>query len=53
MAPAAGSRKQGWYQQNLSARKLAVVVLGNSQWPDIRLCLKPIAATLNSTTPGC
>jgi hypothetical protein len=41
------------YQQNLVARKLAVVVLGNSQWPDVRLCLERIAATVNSATPGC
>ena len=41
------------YQQNLAARKLAVVVLGNSQWPDVRLCLARIAETVNSATPGC
>jgi hypothetical protein len=41
------------YQQNLAARKLSVVVLGNSQWPDVRQCLAHIAATVNSATPGC
>jgi hypothetical protein len=40
------------YQQNLSSRKIALVVLGNSQWPMVRLCLDRIAAAVNAATPG-
>lgn len=40
------------YQQNLTGRALAVVVLGNSQWPDVRLCLDRIAAAVNGATRG-
>jgi hypothetical protein len=40
------------YQQNLSGRKIALVILGNQQWPDVRLCLDRIAAAVNGSTPG-
>ena len=40
------------YQQNLSARRIAVLVLGNQQWPDVSLHLERIAAAVNSATPG-
>ena len=40
------------YQQNLSGRKIAIVVLGNQQWPDVRLHLERIVAAVNSATPG-
>jgi hypothetical protein len=40
------------YQQNLSGRKIALVVLGNSQWPVVRLHLDRIAAAVNAATPG-
>jgi hypothetical protein len=40
------------YQQNLSGRKLALVVLGNQQWPAVRLHLDRIAAVVNAATPG-
>jgi hypothetical protein len=40
------------YQQNLSGRKIALVVLGNSQWPLVRLHLDRIAAAVNPATPG-
>ena len=40
------------YQQNLSGRKIALVVLGNSQWPVVRLYLDRIAAAVNAATPG-
>jgi hypothetical protein len=40
------------YQQNLSQRKIALVVLGNSQWPQVRLCLTEIAAAVNASLPG-
>jgi hypothetical protein len=40
------------YQQNLSDRKIALVVLGNQQWPAVRLYLDRIAAAVNAATPG-
>jgi hypothetical protein len=40
------------YQQNLTSRTIALVVLGNSQWPLVRLHLDKIAAALNACTPG-
>ena len=40
------------YQQNLSGRRIAVLVLGNQQWPDVRLHLDRIVAAVNSATPG-
>lgn len=40
------------YQQNLSGRKIALVILGNQQWPLVKLHLDKIAAAVNAATPG-
>ena len=40
------------YQQNLSGRKIALVVLGNSPWRLVRLHLDEIATVVNAATPG-
>lgn len=40
------------YQQNLSARKIALVVLGNSPWPLVRAHIPEIAAAVNMAAPG-
>jgi len=40
------------YQQNLTARKIALVVLGNSQWPMVRLVAGIIVAAVNAAEPG-
>lgn len=40
------------YQQNLSGRTIALVVLGNQQWPDVRLHLERIKTAVNAATPG-
>jgi hypothetical protein len=40
------------YQQNLTSRKIALVVLGNQQWPAVRRHLDRIAAAVNAATPG-
>ena len=40
------------YQENLSGRKIALVVLGNQQWPLVKLDLDRIAAAVNACTPG-
>ena len=40
------------YQQNLTGRRIAIVVLGNSTWRIVRLHLDRIAAVLAEATPG-
>jgi glutamate racemase len=40
------------YQQNLSERKIALVVLGSTQWPLVRLHLEKIAEAVNDCAPG-
>jgi hypothetical protein len=40
------------YQQNLSIRTIALVVLGNSPWPLVRLHIPEIVAAMNAATPG-
>jgi hypothetical protein len=40
------------YQQNLVGRRIALVVLGNSQWPDVQPHLARIAEVVNAATPG-
>ena len=40
------------YQQNLEARKIALVVLENSQWPMVKLVAEKIVAAVNAARPG-
>lgn len=40
------------YQQNLKGRKIAIVVLGNSQWRVVRLYLDRVASAVNGATPA-
>jgi len=40
------------YQQNLFGRKIAIVVPGNQQWPDVRLHLELVLEAVNAATPG-
>jgi hypothetical protein len=40
------------YQQNLSGRRLAVVVLLSTSWPRIRLRVAAIQSLLDTVTPG-
>lgn len=40
------------YQQNLSNRKIALVVLSSQQWPNVQLHLDKIAAAVNAALPG-
>jgi len=40
------------YQQNLSGRTIALVVLGNSPWPLVRLRIAEITAAVNAATTG-
>ena len=40
------------YQQNLTGRKIAVVILGNSQRPAVHRCIDRVVAAVNAATPG-
>jgi predicted nuclease of predicted toxin-antitoxin system len=40
------------HQQNLSGRRIAIVVLGIGRWSVIRTHLAKIAATVNAATPS-
>jgi hypothetical protein len=40
------------YQQNLTGRRIAIVVLGNSTWRIVRLHLDRVALAVNAATPG-
>jgi hypothetical protein len=40
------------YQQNLSERKIAIVVLGEQQWPKLRPHVRLVAEAVNSAKPG-
>ena len=40
------------YQQNLKARTVAILVLGNQQWPDVRLHIERIVEAVEAVVPG-
>src|SRR5260370_31966297 len=40
------------YQQNLAGRKIAVVVLGRQQWPQLRPHVQRVVEAVNVATPG-
>jgi hypothetical protein len=40
------------YQQNLTGRKIAFVVLGNRQWPTLQRYVDRVVAAVNAATPG-
>lgn len=40
------------YQQNLSGRKIAIVVLGLQQWPTLRPHIQLVIDAVNQATPG-
>jgi hypothetical protein len=40
------------YQQNLKGRKIALVVLGNGNWPIVQKHLPEIAAAIDAATPN-
>ena len=39
-------------QQNLKSSRIAIVVLGNSQWRVVQRYVRRIAASVNASTPG-
>lgn len=40
------------YQQNLSNRKIGIVVLGSPSWPRIQQVISDIQAAVNTVSPG-
>ena len=40
------------YQQNLALRTIALIVLGNPQWPVLRLHVQRVVAAVNAARPG-
>jgi hypothetical protein len=40
------------YQQNLTERKIAIVVLGQGRWTLIQTCLAEIVIAVNAPAPG-
>jgi hypothetical protein len=40
------------HQQNLAGRKIAIVVLGNAQWPVLRLHIQRVVEAVNKAAPG-
>jgi hypothetical protein len=44
--------KNIYYQQNLTGRKISIVVLGNAQWPVLRRYVERVVAALDAATTG-
>jgi hypothetical protein len=40
------------YQQNLTRRNIAIVALGNAQWPVLRRYVERVVAVVDAATPG-
>jgi len=40
------------HQQNLSRRRIAIVVLGESSWPILRNHVQRVVAAVDGATPG-
>src|SRR5277367_2916347 len=40
------------YQQNLAGRKIAILVLGLQQWPQLRPHIQQVIDAVNSSSPG-
>ncbi len=40
------------YQQNLAGRRMAIIVLGIQQWPDLKPHVRLVVEAVNACTPG-
>ncbi|MGH9634098.1 MAG: hypothetical protein ACRD72_04615 [Candidatus Angelobacter sp.] len=40
------------HQQSLQDRKIAIVVLGNQQWPVLRVHVRAVVEAVNTARPG-
>jgi predicted nuclease of predicted toxin-antitoxin system len=46
------SDKNMRYQQNLAGRKIAIIVLGKQQWPEVRPHVQRVVAAVSAAVPG-
>jgi len=46
------SDKNMRYQQDLTCRKIAFIILGNQQWPTLRRYTDRVVAAVNAARPG-
>jgi hypothetical protein len=44
--------KNIYYQQNLTGRRVSIVVLGNAQWPVLRHHVERVVAAIDAATSG-
>jgi hypothetical protein len=40
------------YQQNLAERRIAIIVIGNAQWPVLQRYVHLVVEAVNAATPG-
>ena len=40
------------YQQNLTGRKIAIILLSKQQWPELQKHVELVVAAVNAVTPG-
>ena len=40
------------YRQNLAGRKIAIITLGNAQWPVLRRYVERVVAAVDAAVPG-
>jgi hypothetical protein len=40
------------YQQNLTGRRIAIVVLSRQQWPELRAHIQRVIEVIDAATPG-
>ncbi len=40
------------YQQDLTGRRIAIVVLGRQQWPELRPYMQRVVEAVNAASPG-
>lgn len=40
------------YQQNLTGRKIAVILIGKQQWPELHAYVELVVAAVNAAVPG-
>ena len=44
--------KNNRYKQNLSSRKISLVILGNTRWPLVKLQLDAVVRAIQASVPG-
>lgn len=46
------SDKNMLYQQNLTGRKIAIIVIGNARWPVLRQYVDRVVSAIDAAAPG-